>query len=192
MQPTGFKETGANITSFDGLSPALAHLGASLGNQAFHTVASQQKIGDVMHDVSKHAAAGTERFQANFQNQMKKIKQQRENAMKKSSGDISKETLNKEIPSMADMMKSNIKKKNNDGKVGPMVTLSEKQKLFFEKHPDLYQEFQQQQNDLIEAKRDGAAVKKALFGSLTPPPPPPLQSSTFQGHDHPNYQKFFL
>tara|TARA_B110000090_G_C13184361_1_gene370494 strand:+ start:54 stop:647 length:594 start_codon:yes stop_codon:yes gene_type:complete len=193
MQPAGFKETAASIKpnstqphlSFDGLSPSskLGHLGASLGNAAFHTVASQQQRHDTMDDVSAHAVALTSRFQSTFQNQMQLIQDQRQKAMSTAavhaaggSGGDTKTTRppvpkpTTAIPSMADMMK----KKDAAQATEPVpVALSVQQDLFFKTHPDLYKEFQQQQADLIDSKKDGDAVKKALFGSLAPPPPPP-------------------
>ena len=72
----------------------------------------------------------------------------------------------KRIPSMAEMMKKEATQATDSNE----QILTEQQRAFFKKNPDLYQEFQQQQADLIQSKKDGDAVNKALFGNLTPPP----------------------
>ena len=233
-QPAGFKETSASINGFQGLSPEskLGHLGASLGNQAFHTVASQQQqqavAAGTQQDLSKVAAAGTQRFQSSFQSTWKKINEQRMAAMKKkkkknekklhfgggggggaaasgSSNNSSSEANNSRgdgdaggaettekrtttstnralartstVPSMEDMMKEeSTKNMNHNLKVtaeqGGLVKLTNEQRAYFELHPDLLQQFQQQQIDLIQSKKDEDAVKKALFGNIGEAPPP--------------------
>ena len=209
----------------------LGHLGASLGNQAFHTVASQQQqqavAAGTQQDLSKVAAAGTQRFQSSFQSTWKKINEQRMAAMKKkkkknekklhfdgggvgaasgssnnnsseanSSGDgdagggeaTEKRTTTSTkrapattsaVPSMEDMMglkKEKNKNMNHNLKVteeqGGLVKLTNEQRAYFELHPDLLQQFQQQQIDLIQSKKDEDAVKKALFGNIGEAPPP--------------------
>ena len=210
MQPAGFKETAASFsasgpagTSFDGLSPAskLGHLGASLGNQAFHTVATQQS-----HDnTAKFAAAGTQRFQQAFQTTMDRIKKQRVTAevhdhndhnkyhnqqkMKiepdKSNAAAKSASINgaASIPTMEDMMGIHSKKSNTQSvklkEKDKLIHLTSEQRIFFGQHPELLHQFQQQQMDLLQSKNDESAVKKALFGNLGDAPEPPKPTHFF-------------
>ena len=82
-----------------------------------------------------------------------------------------------ETDPMEDMMKEeSTKNMNHNLKVtaeqGGLVKLTNEQRAYFELHPDLLQQFQQQQIDLIQSKKDEDAVKKALFGNIGEAPPP--------------------
>ena len=184
MQPaSGFKETGASLKqgeSFDrGISSGssssgrsgsagnagsismpvhehygLGYLGASLGNQAFHSATTsslqQQRQASWSPEAAARAASGgSQRFQRVFQDRLESMQQQQQQRSVHGSGSSSPVTAfpSSVIGSLA---------------VGQQVPhpfdLDASQEKIFQEHPDLFKQFQEQAAQIPRAQSTDSAI----------------------------------
>ena len=130
----------------------LGYLGASLGNQAFHSVASanleQQRNQHAQRNhwtpevAAQMASGGTQRFQQLFRDRI----EQMQNAGQGSEASASFPT--------------SVMRSLADGQTVPHpLDLDPSQEEVFRKHPELFKQFQQQAAHIMPRNRDSAAQK---------------------------------